>query len=315
MWYGRAALLGRNHRLIRRVLAARARDSCSSLGLSGHRARRRRRASARSRRRAPSWPPRSQAAVVELYALESRLAAGPRRPRAARRAGGGARAPAGLRPARATAPPERTMATRSSGSASSFGSSTSRMSRTRSPSSSARRRSTRRSTGSRTSSEPPAPTETVLDQARAARRLIATDTARARGPGRPHRAPRDRLAATAADLEQARSERTSYLAQLRQEQALTTPQIADLEAQAQRGRSSAPSRSPRRPAAAGRRASPRPTSAAQRAATPTAPGDDDVDTSDRRPGEPPPAPVESVSQAGHRPSRLRTRPAASRAAR
>ena len=74
------------------------------------------------------------------------------------------------------------------------------------------------------------------DGARAVTRREAADHT---GPGEARRpgaagadAARDRVAATAADLEQARSERTSYIASLRQEQQLTAAQIGRLQEQA-----------------------------------------------------------------------------------
>jgi 3D (Asp-Asp-Asp) domain-containing protein/peptidoglycan hydrolase CwlO-like protein len=75
-------------------------------------------------------------------------------------------------------------------------------------------------------------TEGVIEQARDAGKLIRRTERELAVQVARTRAIRARVAATAAGLEQARGERTLYLAQLRQEQQLTRRQIASLERQA-----------------------------------------------------------------------------------
>jgi cystine transport system substrate-binding protein len=124
-------------------------------------------------------------------------------------------------------------------------------------------------------------TQTVLDQAHAARgRLSDLQRQLARQVAQTNEA-RSRLAETAAGLEQARAERAAYLAGLRREQQLTGVQISRLEAQAQEARQRAQvvSEAATRPATVG--------ASSQASDEPAASG----------PSEPPPAPVDSVDSA------------------
>src|SRR6185503_14491811 len=79
-------------------------------------------------------------------------------------------------------------------------------------------------------------TESALDQAKRARHRVARERAKLAAQVTRTNAARGRVAAGAADLEQARAERSGYLTQLRQEQALNNAQIADLEARAEEAR-------------------------------------------------------------------------------
>jgi 3D (Asp-Asp-Asp) domain-containing protein/peptidoglycan hydrolase CwlO-like protein len=133
-------------------------------------------------------------------------------------------------------------------------------------------------------------TKAVIEQARSARRLIArTQRELAVQVGRT-RAIRATLAATAAGLEQARAERTTYLSQLRQEQQLTVRQISSLERQAQKAHQRAQvvtQQAAAQQPSAQSTAAQEPETPAPVATTTDAPVD---------PTEPPPPPVESVSQ-------------------
>jgi cystine transport system substrate-binding protein len=144
-------------------------------------------------------------------------------------------------------------------------------------------------------------TESVLDQAKRAKHRVSREKARLAAQAARTKAARDRVAAGAAELERARSERSAYLSQLRQEQALNNAQIADLQARAAAARQraqevaaharqeqpaqtdSSPSVSSTSPSAASAPAAAEPTTTFE---TP----------SSAAPGEPPPAAVESVSQ-------------------
>ena len=75
-------------------------------------------------------------------------------------------------------------------------------------------------------------TESVLDQAKRAKRRVSRQKAQLAAQVARTKAARDRVAAGAAELERASSERSAYLSQLRQEQALNNAQIADLQARA-----------------------------------------------------------------------------------
>src|SRR6476620_6386178 len=75
-------------------------------------------------------------------------------------------------------------------------------------------------------------TESVLDQAKRAKQRVSREKAQLAAQVARSKAARDQVAAGAADLERARSERSGYLTQLRQEQALNNAQIADLQARA-----------------------------------------------------------------------------------
>jgi 3D (Asp-Asp-Asp) domain-containing protein/peptidoglycan hydrolase CwlO-like protein len=153
-------------------------------------------------------------------------------------------------------------------------------------------------------------TESVLDQAKRARHRVARERAKLAAQVSRTNAARERVGAGAADLEQARAERSGYLTQLRQEQALNNAQIADLEAQAEEARQRAQqvtaqqqqqqqsqqSQQPQEQAAAQA-----PPAEATSPSTPAAP---EPTTTFETPstaaaGEPPPAPVESVSQSSN----------------
>ena len=143
-------------------------------------------------------------------------------------------------------------------------------------------------------------TQGVIEQTRSARRLIVrTQRALAVQVGRTQ-AIRATVAATAAGLEQARTERTAYLAQLSQEQQLTVRQISSLERQAheaqqraqlvtQQAVSAQPAAQQPQPSTQTTVAAPEPRTSTSSTPTPTT----DAPVA---PSEPPPAPVESVSQ-------------------
>jgi cystine transport system substrate-binding protein len=145
-------------------------------------------------------------------------------------------------------------------------------------------------------------TESVLGQARQARGRVQKERRQLAAQVARTSAARERVAVGAAALEQARGERTAYLAQLRNEQALNAAQIVAVERQAAQAQQRAqvvtakaqqqsPSPAPPREASTSSTSTSTPapapaatTTAATPPATPPAPG------------EPPPAPVESVSQ-------------------
>ena len=147
-------------------------------------------------------------------------------------------------------------------------------------------------------------TESVLDQAKRAKQRVSRQKAQLAAQVARTKAARDRVAAGAADLERARSERSGYLTQLRQEQALNNAQIADLQARAAAAQQRAQQvtaqvhrRQQQEPAPADSSSS----SSASSASTPSAPTAPEQTTtfetpSTAAPGEPPPAAVESVSQ-------------------
>jgi 3D (Asp-Asp-Asp) domain-containing protein/peptidoglycan hydrolase CwlO-like protein len=109
-----------------------------------------------------------------------------------------------------------------------------------------------------------------------ARRALAAEVAEIR-------AARTQVAATAAELEQAHSERSSYLEQIRRDQELTAAEISSLEERAQAARQKAATISAGSTAAA---------PAQPPAAPASAPAPDGANSA---PSEPPPAPVEAVS--------------------
>jgi len=130
-------------------------------------------------------------------------------------------------------------------------------------------------------------TKTVLAEARSARTLIrdiqeelAVQVARAQ-------AVRARVAATAAGLEQARAERTSYLARLRSEQSLTASQIASLQQRAAEAQ--------QRAQQVTRQAVTASATAPTTAPAPAAPAAQTTAGAPIDSSEPPAAPVESVS--------------------
>jgi 3D (Asp-Asp-Asp) domain-containing protein/peptidoglycan hydrolase CwlO-like protein len=149
-------------------------------------------------------------------------------------------------------------------------------------------------------------TESVLDQAKRARHRVARERAKLAAQVTRTNAARERVAAGAADLEQARAERSGYLTQLRQEQALNNAQIADLEARAEEARQRAQqvtaqqqqqqSQHPQQQAAAQAPAAGETPPSAPAAPEPTTTFET---PSTAGPGEPPPAPVESVSQSSN----------------
>jgi 3D (Asp-Asp-Asp) domain-containing protein/peptidoglycan hydrolase CwlO-like protein len=146
-------------------------------------------------------------------------------------------------------------------------------------------------------------TEAVLDQAKRARHRVAKQRAQLAAQVARTKAAHERVAAGAADLERARAERSTYLVQLRQEQALNAAQIADLEARAQQAQQraqqvTAQARQQAQPQQQDQTAaSPAPSSDEQSVPAAAAEATTTFETpSTAGPGEPPPAPVESVSQ-------------------
>jgi 3D (Asp-Asp-Asp) domain-containing protein/septal ring factor EnvC (AmiA/AmiB activator) len=137
-------------------------------------------------------------------------------------------------------------------------------------------------------------TNDVIEQSQTARRLVEqTRKVLAAEVGKTQ-AARARLAATTADLVQARTDRSNYLGRLRQEQALTASQISSLEQRAQEAQQKAAQITQRaavraQPAATSNR--PDATEQAPSEVTQAALPDEPVS-----PTEPPPAPVDSVSE-------------------
>jgi cystine transport system substrate-binding protein len=126
---------------------------------------------------------------------------------------------------------------------------------------------------------------TLLDRVRTNLTELATRT----------RAARDRVAATADGLARARAERTDYLARLRREQALTATQIATLERQARQAQARAREVT-KQAAAAAAATTPATESNASPTTTEAAVSTDAATTSEPTdPSTPPPAPVDSVS--------------------
>ena len=148
-------------------------------------------------------------------------------------------------------------------------------------------------------------TGSVLDQAKRAKRRVSRQKAQLAAQVARTTAARDRVAAGAAELERASSERSTYLSQLRQEQALNNAQIADLQARAaaaqQRAQQVTAKVQQQQPAQADPSSSSTSNSASSTSA-PSAPAVLPEQTttfetpSTAAPGEPPPAAVESVSQ-------------------
>ena len=147
-------------------------------------------------------------------------------------------------------------------------------------------------------------TESVLDQAKRAKQRVSRQKVQLAAQVARTKAARDRVAAGAADLERARSERSDYLTQLRQEQALNNAQIADLQARAAAAQQRAQQvtaqvhrqQPQEQPAQADSSSSSSASSASAPSAT-AAPETTIFETpSTAAPGEPPPAAVESVSQ-------------------
>jgi 3D (Asp-Asp-Asp) domain-containing protein/peptidoglycan hydrolase CwlO-like protein len=137
-------------------------------------------------------------------------------------------------------------------------------------------------------------TKSLIQEARAARTLIRRTEQELRARVARTRAVRATLAATEASLEQAKVERTSYLAGLRQEQQLTRSQIGTLQRQAEAAQQraqlvteQAASSAPATVQASGQTSSP---------TTSAAPSTGTAGDTTTSPSEPPPAPAESVSE-------------------
>ena len=148
-------------------------------------------------------------------------------------------------------------------------------------------------------------TESVLDQAKRAKQRVSRQKAQLAAQVARTKAARDRVAAGAAELERASSERSAYLSQLRQEQALNNAQIADLQARAaaaqQRAQQVTAQVQQQQPAAQADSSSSSSSTSASSTSAPSAPAAPEQTTtfetpSTAAPGEPPPAAVESVSQ-------------------
>jgi 3D (Asp-Asp-Asp) domain-containing protein/peptidoglycan hydrolase CwlO-like protein len=153
-------------------------------------------------------------------------------------------------------------------------------------------------------------TESVLDQAKRARHRVSRERAKLAVQVAQTNAARERVAAGAADLERARSERSAYLTQLRQEQALNNAQIADLQARAaeaqqraqqvaaqaqQQEQQQEPEQQAQQQGQTDASSAP-PATSPSAAPAPPEPTTTFETPSTAAPGEPPPAPVESVSQ-------------------
>jgi 3D (Asp-Asp-Asp) domain-containing protein/peptidoglycan hydrolase CwlO-like protein len=134
-------------------------------------------------------------------------------------------------------------------------------------------------------------TKSVLAQARSARTLIHQVQEELAAQVSRVQAVRARVAATAAGLEQARAERTSYLARLRREQSLTASQIASLQQRAREAQQRAQQLTRQAVTASPTATATTPTTAPA-LAVPAAATTFGTPTD---PSEPPPAPVESVS--------------------
>jgi 3D (Asp-Asp-Asp) domain-containing protein len=132
-------------------------------------------------------------------------------------------------------------------------------------------------------------TESVISQAHSARRLIHRVQEELAVQVVRTRAVRARVAATAAGLEQARDERTSYLAQLRSEQSLTASQIASLQQRAREAQQRAQQLTRKAVTASATATAP------TTAPAPTAPVAATTSGTPTDPSEPPAAPVESIS--------------------
>lgn len=297
LWYGRAALRGRNHRLVRRVLllctglllllGAPATGPAQGPGVGG------------LKEKSATLAARSREAVVQLYALESRLQqargdlaridtraaslerqqdSARRRHRAAQRTMAVAQFRLGrqlriLYEQEGPDPIAILLGATSLDEAIEGLESISRTARA---------------------------TEGVIEQARSARSLIARTQRELAVQVRRTQAIRATVAATAAGLEQARTERTAYLGQLRQEQRLTARQIASLEQQAreaqQRAQLVTQQAVAAQPSVQQPSAQQPSTQAAPPVATSAAPAETFAIDTTAGPSEPPPPPVESATQ-------------------
>jgi 3D (Asp-Asp-Asp) domain-containing protein/peptidoglycan hydrolase CwlO-like protein len=137
-------------------------------------------------------------------------------------------------------------------------------------------------------------TKSLIQEARAARTLIRRTEQELRARVARTRAVRITLATTEASLEQAKVERTSYLAGLRQEQQLTRSQIGALQRQAEAAQQraqlvteQASSSAPATVQASGQTSGP---------TTSAAPSTSTAGDTTASPSEPPAAPAESVSE-------------------
>jgi 3D (Asp-Asp-Asp) domain-containing protein/peptidoglycan hydrolase CwlO-like protein len=137
-------------------------------------------------------------------------------------------------------------------------------------------------------------TKSLIQEARAARTLIRRTEQELRARVARTRAVRITLATTEASLEQAKVERTSYLAGLRQEQQLTRSQIGTLQRQAEAAQQraqlvteQASSSAPATVQASGQASGP---------TTSAAPSTSTAGDTTASPSEPPAAPAESVSE-------------------
>ncbi|HSS74648.1 MAG TPA: 3D domain-containing protein [Gaiellaceae bacterium] len=146
-------------------------------------------------------------------------------------------------------------------------------------------------------------TESVLDQAKRAKQRVSRQKAQLTAQVARTKAARDRVAAGAAELARASSERSAYLSQLRQEQALNSAQIADLQARAAAAQQrtqqvTAQVQQQQRPPAQADSSPPSSPSSSSSANAPSAPEETTTfeTPSTAAPGQPPPAAVESVSQ-------------------
>ena len=142
-------------------------------------------------------------------------------------------------------------------------------------------------------------TDSVLDQAKRAKQRVSRQKAQLAAQVARTKAARDRVAAGAAELERASSERAAYLSQLRQEQALNNAQIAGLQARAaaaQQRAEQVTAQVQQQPAQADSSSST--STSASSTSAPAAPEQTTTfeTPSTAAPGEPPPAAVESVSQ-------------------
>jgi cystine transport system substrate-binding protein len=142
----------------------------------------------------------------------------------------------------------------------------------------------------------------VLSASRTAQRRLDTVRAKLATQLRSAQAARDRLAATATELEQARAERTSYIVSLRREQELTAAQIGRLQEQARLAaekarevqQQAAPERSIETAAAPAQAEETTQAAATTDPATgepPPPPADSVQTTTSSQPAEPPPAPA------------------------
>jgi cystine transport system substrate-binding protein len=295
LWYGRAALRGRSHRLIRAVLVALAgilliaglpaTGPAQSPGVTGLRA------------RGAELARRSQAVVVELYALGSRLEQ--------------ARADLARLDSRAAALARRQASARREYRAAletvanaqlQLGGQLRLLYEQDSPdpmavilgASSLEEAIEGLDNIKRIANA----TESVLDQARTARRRVQNERRQLAAQVARTNAARARVAAGAADLEHAESQRSAYLTRLREEQALNNAQIANLEAQARQAQERAQRVTAQAQQQRDQQATPSSSSSSDAASAHAAPEETTTfeTLSTAAPGEPPPAPVESVSQ-------------------